>query len=360
MKMPTQPYRLHLTVQDLDRAASARTLAPRLYAGSRQAAYGLGGQPCGTFCNYGPYAAAAQQARSLGYSVPYNAIACGVGSCLQVVNPDSSYTVIIDWDAQYPPTRWTPQSGLNADGSVCSPPSCADSLVLPPKAVWVQMIAQNAPALYAEAAFQQNVVNAVTGGSAAACVASGGIWNSATGQCTDATPPAPPVYNPNPGGTTSGGGSGGSAGGTLSFATSRGNNALQAGDTWTISIRGAAPNQAVSVYGGPNGNFQTNAEGTTDGSGNYTLQGQITPDIQTGTWTETWNVGGASVGTFSFTVGTGVAPAGGGGVTGGSTGGSTGGDPFAGLGLPATIAGINSTYVLLGGGALLLLLMMRR
>lgn len=90
----------------------------------------------------------------------------------------------------------------------------------------------------------------------------------------------------------------------LSFNTSRGGSTVYAGDTWTITITGAPPNQPVSVLGvHPDGGSATQGYGNTDGSGNFKLAGTITPDM-TGNWQETWTVGGQQAGSFSFTVAT--------------------------------------------------------
>lgn len=88
----------------------------------------------------------------------------------------------------------------------------------------------------------------------------------------------------------------------LSFNTSRGGSTVYPGDTWTITITGAAPNQPVSVLGiHPDGGSATQGYGNTDGSGNFKLAGQITSDM-VGNWQETWTVGGQQAGSFSFTV----------------------------------------------------------
>ena len=91
----------------------------------------------------------------------------------------------------------------------------------------------------------------------------------------------------------------------LSFRTSRGGStALQPGDTWTISIAGAPPLTPVTVTGNTAGNLTnsvTTPMGTTDAAGNFSLSGSITAD-QAGAWSESWQVGGRTVGSFSFTV----------------------------------------------------------
>lgn len=87
----------------------------------------------------------------------------------------------------------------------------------------------------------------------------------------------------------------------LSFANSRGGNILYPGDTWTVSIAGGAPNSQVVVQGGKNGATGSNVMGNTDGGGNFSLSGTLTPDT-VGSWSETWSVGGTVAGSFSFVV----------------------------------------------------------
>jgi hypothetical protein len=89
--------------------------------------------------------------------------------------------------------------------------------------------------------------------------------------------------------------------GTLSFSTSRGGTTLYPGDTWTITISGAAPNAPISVVGGGNGAMNTTPTGTTDTKGNFSLSGTI-DSSQIGSWYEGWTVGGTGVGSISFTV----------------------------------------------------------
>jgi hypothetical protein len=104
-----------------------------------------------------------------------------------------------------------------------------------------------------------------------------------------ATPP-PPVYSaptyPNA---------------SVAFAPSRAGGVLYPGDTWTITIRNAQPNAKVSVVGGVNGATANTPMGTTDSSGSWSTSGAI-DSTQIGSWYETWNVGGANVGSFSFSV----------------------------------------------------------
>jgi hypothetical protein len=83
--------------------------------------------------------------------------------------------------------------------------------------------------------------------------------------------------------------------------TSGNNSKLTVGDRWQIQITGAARNAPVSVKGGQNGAQDTTPMGSSDSSGNWTSNGQITAD-QIGSWTEAWTVGGQPVGNFAFTV----------------------------------------------------------
>jgi len=93
--------------------------------------------------------------------------------------------------------------------------------------------------------------------------------------------------------------------GQLYFTTSRGGTSLQVGDSWTVKITGATPGQQVVVRGGKNGQSDMTPMGTIDANGNFSLSGTISAD-QVGSWSETWLVGPASAGSFSFTV---AAPA---------------------------------------------------
>jgi len=83
--------------------------------------------------------------------------------------------------------------------------------------------------------------------------------------------------------------------------TSGNSGVLKIGDRWQIVISNAARNAPVSVTGGQNGAHDTTPMGSTDSSGNWTSNGQITAD-QIGSWTEAWTVGGQPVGQFSFSV----------------------------------------------------------
>jgi hypothetical protein len=85
------------------------------------------------------------------------------------------------------------------------------------------------------------------------------------------------------------------AGATLSFRnlTTGNTSILYIGDDWQIDITGAAPNAAVTMNGG--------SYGMTDAAGNFSLSG--TTSIAPGSYTETWYVNGAQVGSqLSFSV----------------------------------------------------------
>ncbi len=87
----------------------------------------------------------------------------------------------------------------------------------------------------------------------------------------------------------------------LAFTTSRGSGLTQdlhPGDTWTISITGAAPNAAVTVSGTtPGGSFSGSQMGMTDGNGNWSKSG-TTSAGEVGTWVEHWMVNGQDAGTI--------------------------------------------------------------
>lgn len=89
--------------------------------------------------------------------------------------------------------------------------------------------------------------------------------------------------------------------GTLSFATSRGSNQMQVGDTWTATITGATPNTAVSVLGSGPGGPLAGQLGATDSSGNFSKSGTVTA-AEIGNWSETWMVGSATAGSVAFSV----------------------------------------------------------
>lgn len=83
-------------------------------------------------------------------------------------------------------------------------------------------------------------------------------------------------------------------GGSLTFATSRGGSGstVYPGDLWAVTILGASPNTAVTVYGGKGGARVKNTMGSTDSAGRFTLSGTFAiGDV--GAWWEQWEVGGA-------------------------------------------------------------------
>ncbi len=91
----------------------------------------------------------------------------------------------------------------------------------------------------------------------------------------------------------------------LNFLTSRGsglNQNLQVGDTWTISITGAAPNSPVTVSGTkPGGVIPISQMGMTDQNGNWSRSGaSAAPEV--GIWVEHWAVNGQDVGTLVQTI----------------------------------------------------------
>lgn len=88
----------------------------------------------------------------------------------------------------------------------------------------------------------------------------------------------------------------------LHFLSSTGNAArFNVGDYWTVNIQGGAPNSPVTAVGGMNGAKNVTVMGSTDASGSFSLQGQMTAD-QIGSWQEQWNVGNAAAGFVAFTV----------------------------------------------------------
>jgi hypothetical protein len=123
----------------------------------------------------------------------------------------------------------------------------------------------------------------------------------------------------------------------LTFKTSRGGSSLVPGDTWQVSISGGAPNSPVTVTGNTAGNKTdsvTSGMGSTDSQGNFSKSGTIgSGDV--GSWSETWAVGGATAGSFSFTV---QAPAAG-APSSGSAGGGSGTPPPSGSGTANGSAG---------------------
>jgi hypothetical protein len=173
-----------------------------------------------------------------------------------------------------------------------------------------------------------------------------------------------PVYSglPLPGMTPSTGGAPTATPSSILFTnlTSGNNSKLTVGDRWQIQISNAARNAPVAVTGGQNGANATTPMGTTDSSGNWTSNGQVTADM-IGSWQEAWSVGGQPVGTISFS----VVPAGGSPSTSPST--STGAGQsvtgsFAELLSKTTVIGGASIpdWALVGAGLVVVFLMMRK
>ena len=127
------------------------------------------------------------------------------------------------------------------------------------------------------------------------------LAGNATQYLTSTVPIAPTAYTPGVVAPAGGGSTPGRA--VLSFTNlTSGNNAVfNVGDRWQIQIVGAAPNAPVAVVGGLGTSSSTAAMGTTDSTGSFTMNGQMSA-AQVGSWTEQWTVGGQSIGTFSFTV----------------------------------------------------------
>jgi hypothetical protein len=139
------------------------------------------------------------------------------------------------------------------------------------------------------------------------------LAGNATQYLTSTTPIAPTAYTP----AASGSAGGGPAVFSFTNLTSGNNSVFNVGDRWQIQISGAAPNAPVSLAGGQNGANTTTAMGTTDSTGSFATNGQMTA-AEVGSWTEAWTVGGVPISSFGFT----VNPAPGVAATGGSVTGS--------------------------------------
>ncbi len=308
------------------------------------------------------YLAAAPIARANGFSVPFMSGQAGLGSRVVYVNPDGSVGTVFDWSVYpppvftggpqtYPSSIPTAQQEANYQAFVAAHPGVTVTsdyaFVPPPRDAWFQYVLATGAADLA--AIQAANVAATIAQSQAGCAATGGTWSGSG--CTGGSGGTPPSAYVPPGSVPV------SPTATLSFATSR--SPSQVGDSWQLSISGAPPNAPVTVAGiHPDGTSATNPMGTSKPDGSFDLTGTFDTTVE-GTWHETWYVGGVQVGTpFSFTVAIpgSVAPP---TYTPPSPGTVPGGAPLPVSGLPvipATIFGINSSYVLLGGGALLLLL----
>ena len=186
---------------------------------------------------------------------------------------------------------------------------------------------RNIPKLDAIAAIQANAHGQVTQANLDALIAQfgGTLAYTPQPQTPGAAPPptAPPQQPP-----------AAVRGGTLSFAPSRGGGVLQPGDTWTITIQGATPNSPVVVQGGKNGANDRTPMGSTGGNGNWSLSGTITAD-SIGSWAESWYVGSALSGSFSFQVVATIGASGGASSGPGSTA-ATGGA------VPGTVAALTA------------------
>jgi hypothetical protein len=175
-----------------------------------------------------------------------------------------------------------------------------------------------------------------------------------------------PVYTgpPLPGMTPGAGGGAPTLASSITFTNlSSGNSSkLTVGDRWQIQISNAARNAPVSVTGGQNGANATTPMGTTDSSGNWTSNGQVTADM-IGSWQEAWSVGGQPVGTISFSV---VPAAGGASSSTPSTSTSGAGQTVTGsfmdlFSKSTTIGGASiPDWALIGAGLVVVFLMMRK
>jgi hypothetical protein len=77
---------------------------------------------------------------------------------------------------------------------------------------------------------------------------------------------------------------------------------LHPGDSWKITITGAAPNAGIVVNYTKNGQPAGSAQiGATDANGNWSLSGTFS-DAELGTWREAWTVGSVSIGSYGFSV----------------------------------------------------------
>jgi hypothetical protein len=124
---------------------------------------------------------------------------------------------------------------------------------------------------------------------------------------------------------------------------SRPGQPFQVGDTWLITVTGPA-NSPVSNTATQNGNLLgTTPYGSTDGSGNFTLSGQMTAGT-VGSWTESWSVGGVAASPLSFSVSA-AAPAPSGGTSSG--GSATTPASSSGSSTPSTSASPGSCFSLL-------------
>ena len=168
------------------------------------------------------------------------------------------------------------------------------SWVSPPQAVWFSYMTELGVQGAAQA--YQNVLAAVTGQSQAmAATASPGVNPNTYGQTSTSTAPTSPTAHPQAVQGTSMGQF------TLFNQTTGNSSVFRVGDTYLVQITGATPNTTVYATGTFNGSTTTNNMGSTDGSGNFQLSGQMYQN-DVGQWQEVWDVGNAQVGSVSFQV----------------------------------------------------------
>ena len=83
--------------------------------------------------------------------------------------------------------------------------------------------------------------------------------------------------------------------------SSRPGQSFRVGDNFAVTVHGS-PGQPVSVSGTQNNVSKgTTPVGTTDATGNFTINGTMTPDT-VGNWSETWIVGGAAAPALNYSV----------------------------------------------------------
>lgn len=83
--------------------------------------------------------------------------------------------------------------------------------------------------------------------------------------------------------------------------TSRPGQPLQVGDTWSVTVHGAANSPVTATVQQSGQSASSSNFGSTDSNGNFSLSG--TADSSTvGSWTETWAVAGVNASPFTFTV----------------------------------------------------------
>lgn len=207
---------------------------------------------------------ALNQAKVLGYSVPYNiSYAPGGGAAINFANPNNTI-------------GWGSTTNL-AQGNSNYVPG------FPNLSGWLQQNNYAAVAGGAAATYQGTLSDAAAAAQAYATQQATGVPTTSASQSQNTVGHA-----------------------MLQFSTSKGSGTgltLVPGDTWTIQITGAAANSPVTVFGGKDGSYMTNSMGTTDGAGNWSKSGTAqTGDV--GSWQEQWSVGGQLVGSFVFTVAT--------------------------------------------------------